>query len=191
MSKSITTSNIISLSITNRHSPTRKVFIIVVWRQMPKLTALLQCCIATSLHPKSVQTESTLRYFAASLQSMPGWKQDTYQSMPAWTQDPSRCFVASLQSYIRCQSELKAAPATSLLRCFVTIYASLNTRHLSLLRCFAAILYKMPVRTEGSLRCFVTIYASLKTRTSRCFVCVGRLGYRNESGTTSWPFLSF
>ena len=114
--QSIITSNIISLSITNRHSPTRKVFIIVVWRQMPKLTALLQCCIATSLHPKSVQTESTLRYFAASLQSMPGWKQDTYQSMPAWTQDPSRCFVASLQSYIRCQSELKAASAASLLR---------------------------------------------------------------------------
>ena len=41
-----------------------------------------------------------------------------------------------------------------LLRCFATIYASLNTRHLSLLRCFAAILYKMPVRTEGSLRYF-------------------------------------
>merc|ERR1712020_227537 len=65
-----------------------------------------------------------------------------------------RCFVASLQSYIRYQSELKAASATSLLRCFVTIYASLNTRHLLLLRSFAAILYKMPVRTEGSPRYF-------------------------------------
>ena len=74
--------------------------------------------------------------------------------MPALKQDSSRCFVASLQSYIRCQSELKAAPATSLLRCFVTIYASLKTRPLSLLRCFAAILYKMPVRTEGSPRYF-------------------------------------
>ena len=52
-----------------------------------------------------------------------------------------------------------------LLRCFATIYArlktrhlsiyaSLNTRPLSLLRCFAAILYKMPVRTEGSPRYF-------------------------------------
>ena len=36
--------------------------------------------------------------------------------MPAWTQDTSRCFVALLQSYIRCQSELKAASAASLLR---------------------------------------------------------------------------
>ena len=125
---------------------------IVVWRQMPKLTALLQCCIATSLHPKSVRTESTLRYFAASLQSMPAWKQHI-----------SRCFVASLQSYIRYQSELKAASATSLLRCFVTIYASLNTRPLSLLRCFAAILYKMPVRTEGNLCSLRYFAASLQS----------------------------
>ena len=90
-------------------------------------------CFAAILYKMPVWTEGRPRYFAALL-----------QSMPAWTQHISRCFVASLQSYIRCQSELKAAPATSLLRCFVTIYASLNPTHLSLLRCFAAILYKMP-----------------------------------------------
>ena len=100
-------------------------------------------CFAAILYKMPVWTEGRPRYFAALL-----------QSMPAWTQHISRCFVASLQSYIRCQSELKAAPATSLLRCFVTIYASLKTRPLSLLRCFAAILYKMPVRTEGSPRYF-------------------------------------
>ena len=97
---------------------------LVVWRQMPKLTALLQCCIATSLHPKSVQTESTLRYFAASLQSMPAWKQHI-----------SRCFVASLQSYIRCQSELKAASA-ALLLCYNRCQPEHNTSlAASLLHC--------------------------------------------------------
>ena len=110
--------------------------------------AMLHCCFAASEMAFSESSQPPLLHcIATSLQSLIKWQSELKQYN-------SRCFVALLQYYIRCQSELKADPATSLLRCFVTIYASLKTRPLSLLRCFAAILYKMPVRTEGSPRYF-------------------------------------